>query len=900
VPSHPEDTATPLWQWLASFSPADKQNAQIQLEFASHHSASLLTEAQRIEATWNNGGFDQAIGQLRSLEETVPEAGLAVGIAWRVPRVLTNDKWITDKRVGLREGLYAPSLDFDESTNNLFVALKIDDGSNNRWSVNFSSDWGNTWSETFAWGGTAEVGDVCGRVGDGYFFVAYVFSLNPTETRIRRFSLNDGTVDNAFGWKLVFDHGVGIRDISVETNTDNYDNRIYCMAILDDGTLPWYYTTNQGDTWNSITLPVNDASNYLDVHWNKDSTDHWMYLAYLSTGGRVKVVAYETGNPTVIDLDDAVGRVSIAAYEDRVLVVYSYEFADGYGVRYRVSYDDGANWYVGNIAVPVDNYYWAPNVAARRNGGFACVYQEEVGEPDICWYRRREYGTGPGTAGWTPPEQFNEQDVVTGREMNAEYIPPFPNWHFAHGVVWISGVGIAAAYFDAHDNGRYGDATIATNSQVSVYTIPDRSGDPLNNCYLYGGARTDATITLEVTDESGNPISGVPAEDMWMETTLGGLHLCTNGSIADDATNAAGLTTFSQAVAGGYHTDPNNGERTRIYINGHVTPQQFNVQFNSPDIDGNLVVNLSDVPPFAQDYFNPYNYRSDFHWNGVINLADVALLANGIGATCPPAKLATETEGTESGTIAVYFDPAATCNAVHREPFTTFNAYLCIDGPVTVEGIYGWQCQLEMSDNLVVDGWSYPDQCLNILNPPDFVVGVGTKEPLPVQDEAVLLLTMAMHVTDRQPAYVYINSGGQNAAPMCVAGSDLELRALARPNGAGATKPVASINGPDMQVAEDTPDAGPLRLALDNTPNPFNPVTEIGFALPLASFVRLEVYDVTGRLVATLIEDHYEAGRYSHTWDGRDAARQEVGSGVYFGRLATNQGSVISKMILIR
>jgi hypothetical protein len=64
-------------------------------------------------------------------------------------------------------------------------------------------------------------------------------------------------------------------------------------------------------------------------------------------------------------------------------------------------------------------------------------------------------------------------------------------------------------------------------------------------------------------------------------------------------------------------------------------PLSLDIAINSPDINGDLQVNLSDVVAFTQDYFGAYNYRSDFFWDGVLNLSDVARMAQGMGAICP-------------------------------------------------------------------------------------------------------------------------------------------------------------------------------------------------------------------------------------------------------------------------
>jgi hypothetical protein len=56
---------------------------------------------------------------------------------------------------------------------------------------------------------------------------------------------------------------------------------------------------------------------------------------------------------------------------------------------------------------------------------------------------------------------------------------------------------------------------------------------------------------------------------------------------------------------------------------------------NSPDLNGDLAVNLTDVSHFVGSFFGTYDYASDFQWDGVINLSDIVLLAQGLGSECP-------------------------------------------------------------------------------------------------------------------------------------------------------------------------------------------------------------------------------------------------------------------------
>ena len=93
----------------------------------------------------------------------------------------------------------------------------------------------------------------------------------------------------------------------------------------------------------------------------------------------------------------------------------------------------------------------------------------------------------------------------------------------------------------------------------------------------------------------------------------------------------------------------------------------------------------------------------------------------------------------------------------------------------------------------------------------------------------------------------------------------------------------------------------PLAYRLSgNTPNPFNPMTEIRFDLPEPQQVELTVYGVDGRLVATLKNEPLPAGRHSVTWTGQNDAGQRVASGIYFCRLKAGHFSQTLKMTLVK
>jgi hypothetical protein len=93
----------------------------------------------------------------------------------------------------------------------------------------------------------------------------------------------------------------------------------------------------------------------------------------------------------------------------------------------------------------------------------------------------------------------------------------------------------------------------------------------------------------------------------------------------------------------------------------------------------------------------------------------------------------------------------------------------------------------------------------------------------------------------------------------------------------------------------------PLVLELlPNTPNPFNPETAFRFALPEAGRARLDVYDLAGRHVRTLVAGLVAAGWRTATWDGRSDAGERVASGVYFCRLEAGTRELSRKVVVLK
>jgi len=85
-----------------------------------------------------------------------------------------------------------------------------------------------------------------------------------------------------------------------------------------------------------------------------------------------------------------------------------------------------------------------------------------------------------------------------------------------------------------------------------------------------------------------------------------------------------------------------------------------------------------------------------------------------------------------------------------------------------------------------------------------------------------------------------------------------------------------------------------------NYPNPFNRETRIKYQLPRSCHVKLQIHNVLGQVVKTLVDSHRDAGYYTTSWDGRDDGGREVVSGVYFCRMEAGGFARVNRVVLVR
>ena len=135
-------------------------------------------------------------------------------------------------------------------------------------------------------------------------------------------------------------------------------------------------------------------------------------------------------------------------------------------------------------------------------------------------------------------------------------------------------------------------------------------------------------------------------------------------------------------------------------------------------------------------------------------------------------------------------------------------------------------------------------------------------------------------------------------------------------NGGSAVRAFALVYGTTLQELLDNVDAAnaaynpaspvsdnsPIKIfrLAQNHPNPFNPSTSIEFSVAREGHVELGVFDLSGRLIRTLVSETRASGNHTVTWDGRNDSGGAVSSGMYFYKYSSGGETTSRKMTLVK
>ncbi|MFT5314553.1 MAG: subtilisin family serine protease [Candidatus Krumholzibacteriia bacterium] len=193
--------------------------------------------------------------------------------------------------------------------------------------------------------------------------------------------------------------------------------------------------------------------------------------------------------------------------------------------------------------------------------------------------------------------------------------------------------------------------------------------------------------------------------------------------------------------------------------------------------------------------------------------------------------------------------------------------------------------------------------------------GTTTTATLQVGNVGTLGLDYSVTVVQAEPQlpqWVSASPASDRVYPTSVRDLSLSLDAQVLSSGTHHADLVISSNDPAhpdtsvsivftvsgvSAVGGDSPRSLTLAGAV---PNPFNPATNIHFSLPVAAHTSLRVYDISGRLIRTLVNRQMDSGAYSEHWNGRDEKGKAVASGIYFIRVTAAEETSIKAMTLVR
>ena len=145
-------------------------------------------------------------------------------------------------------------------------------------------------------------------------------------------------------------------------------------------------------------------------------------------------------------------------------------------------------------------------------------------------------------------------------------------------------------------------------------------------------------VELWLIEVRRGPIADFPRQDVFLyHDGRGTLFLCPGGSSADADTDLEGYTTVSGPIYGGGSVE----EGVMLMVLGHPVAQTpggddyvLPLSANSPDINGDRSVGISDITLFVED-LQAYAFRSDFNNDGEVDLSDITTFTNHIGESCP-------------------------------------------------------------------------------------------------------------------------------------------------------------------------------------------------------------------------------------------------------------------------
>jgi len=433
---------------------------------------------------------------------------------------------------------------------------------------------------------------------------------------------------------------------------------------------------------------------------------------------------------------------------------------------------------------------------------------------------------------------------------------------------------------------------VCTLSVADAWGVPGSSNNPmdieLNNPMSVGGVEytlafdgtllsaDSATTTSRSSHMAFSYISGPDSVKMIMFSMTGDSFSTGTGPIA-----TVFFSTDASAVA---------GDSTLVYLKNAVVSDPsanpisvitgdgwFSFRGMKCDINADGALNVLDIVRIVNIIFGrppiPSSYElwaADCNDDGAINILDIVCCVNGILGT--PGT--TGKKGHSSATVDIP-EMAVQVEKTNLIPIS-------VDTDVPVAG-----AQLKLS---------YDASKLTIGTPKLTKRSAGMTIASDIKDDKLTIL-----VYSETGKIIPAGSGSIVNIPFTVIeGTKVESRVhfdefiLVESN----AQPIR-VETPRITLELGKP-APKTYALLQNYPNPCYSETDIAYQLPAAGRVVLEIYNISGQLVKTLVDENQEVGYHKAHWDGKDALGKSVSSGIYFYQIHAGEFTSIKKLVVMR
>ncbi len=624
------------------------------------------------------------------------------------------------------------------------------------------------------------------------------------------------------------------------------ENEPELLALLAD------YESAQADA--DVTQATADSLWALvpptDPIYVADGTFEWIPSSSAIVGAnlKVKVVSGDTS-----DMSDQVFHIT-----------------DGSGSTGEVVYDIAAPSNLSLVDVPGDQGGWFyATFEVSEDNDVVNSYQfyretalNDADPNDMRWVLFAEVGKGIETAG--------KQTVLVSFPVNGEA---------TYGVAASSGEVVSTVGLKAGDVpvATLVDGAARTADGVLVSDLATAVGGPVDN--IAPAAVTELAANDNAGTASGILVSWTASVDDAIVATYGAsgqfpIYGVNEYAIFRDGelvgTVDRGVTSFVDAVEDGvtaYQYVVKSVDDSGIDVASGIKSAIATSDLTG-DLNGDSMVDLSDFAIFGANYGSleadapdSYIWAYDFNADGTIDLSDFAIFGANYGRTIEAAK----------GVVAE-LPTADVMMAMNGEYDATTSTY-----------------KLHVNIGQDIDGFDF--MLSYDTNNLEFTGDVTGLNGLPFASETEEGVVNIANVFAGEKFNGTVTLSFNTL-------SDYDDMVFTIDN-------AVVVNGFDLAKVTDIADfeAKPVPTVYtlsQNFPNPFNPTTTIGYAIPASGHVELAIYNTAGQKVRTLVSNEQSAGFYKMVWDGRNEMGESVASGVYIYRLNSGSFSKTAKMNLIK